>query len=94
MRVSGNCGSRGDYTPIANSPVDNFDAEHVDIKCGYCHNRGKKIVFHIISICMLGVPYLAVHWSVNLKLLLLMTPSPLSTADTVLVTVSVLISTT
>lgn len=88
MYISGNRGSRGEYTPIANSPIDNLDAEHVDIKCGYCYNRTKKIIFHIISVCMLGVPYLAVHWSITLKLFLLMTPSPLSTAETVLVGVS------
>lgn len=87
------CCSRGDYTPIDESPpsqpIDNLDVELIDIKGGYCYNNLKKIVFHIISICMLGIPYLVIHWSINLKLFLLMNPSQLSTADIVLVTVSI-----
>lgn len=84
------CCSRRDYTSIDDlSQQSSADAEHINIKCGYSYNRTKKIIFHIISICMLGVPYLAIHWSINLKMLLLMTPSPLSTSDTVLVVVSI-----
>lgn len=86
------CCARRDYTPLEDGPlfqsINHLNVEYVDIKSGYCYNRMKKIVFHIISICMLGVPYLAIHWSISLKLFLLMTPSCLSTADCVLVTVS------
>ncbi|XP_050438622.1 polyamine-transporting ATPase 13A3-like isoform X2 [Adelges cooleyi] len=34
---------------------------------------------------MVGIPYLVIHWSSNLKLLFLMSKSPLSTADCILV---------
>ncbi|XP_025196662.1 probable cation-transporting ATPase 13A3 isoform X1 [Melanaphis sacchari] len=84
------CCSRGDYLPIDDgSPshhINNLDVEYIDIKCGYSYNLVKKIIFNIIAICMVGVPYLAIHWSIKLKLYLLMTPSPLSTSDIVLVT--------
>lgn len=87
------CCSRGDYTPIDDSstpqPINSLDVENVDIRCGYCYNHVKKYIFHFIAICLLGVPYLAIHWSTNLKLFLLMSPCPLSTADIVLVTVSI-----
>lgn len=87
------CCTRGGYTPLDESsppqPIDNLDVELIDIKGGYCYNNLKKIVFHIISICMLGIPYLVIHWSITLKLFLLMTPCPLSMADIVLVTVSI-----
>ncbi|VVC28869.1 P-type ATPase, transmembrane domain,P-type ATPase, phosphorylation site,P-type ATPase, cytoplasmic [Cinara cedri] len=85
------CCSRGNYTRIEENgtpsqPIDNLDVEHINIKCGYCYNDLKKIIFHVIAICMLGVPYLVVHWSITLKTFFLMTPSFLSTADAVLVT--------
>lgn len=87
------CCTREGYTLLDESlppqPIDNLDVELIDIKGGYCYNNLKKIVFHIISICMLGIPYLVIHWSITLKLFLLMTPCPLSMADIVLVTVSI-----
>lgn len=87
------CCSRGEYSPIDDGlpshHINNLDVEYIDIKCGYSYNLVKKIIFNVIAICMLGVPYLAIHWSVKLKLYLLMTPSPLSTSDVVLVNVSI-----
>jgi len=91
--ILGCCSSRGDYSPIDDGfpshRINNLDVEYINIKCGYSYNLVKKIIFNIIAICMVGVPYLAIHWSVKLKLYLLMTPSPLSTSDIVLVTVSI-----
>lgn len=89
--VIAGCCSRSDYTQIeenGSQPIDNLDVEHINIKYGYCNNDLKKKIFHVLAICMLGVPYLIVHWSIRFKLFLLMTPCFLSTADFVLVTVS------
>lgn len=96
LYILGCCSSRGDYIEINDSfppqPITSLDGENIDIKCGYCYNDVKKYIFHFIAICLLGVPYLAIHWSTNLKLFLLMSRCPLSTADIVLVTVSIKIT--
>ncbi|XP_050530517.1 polyamine-transporting ATPase 13A3-like isoform X1 [Daktulosphaira vitifoliae] len=84
------CCSKRDYTLLdgmsSYQPSSNTDfTETIAVKCGYSYNFTKTVIFHIVAVCLLGIPYLAIHWSSNLKLLLLMSKCPLSTADCILV---------
>lgn len=89
------CCSKRDYTNLdgtssAYQPCSsNTDAaDTIDVKCGYSYSFTKTVIFHIVAVCTLGIPYLAIHWSSNLKLFLLMSKCTLSTADCILVNVS------
>lgn len=73
------------YKLLANKTILN-PGEEDELECfGYRRDFFKSFCAHIISICLLGVPYLIGHWKPEWKLKAHKTRCPLFLADTVLV---------